>query len=218
MLVQPSVLLLSSEASSFGKWLPIVYILPVIASLFLIIGGLRALFGKKRICICGKPAYDVLTSDRTIGYFCRQHLLEKYSELFIGSPFNIVMVEYQPEGISSPGYLYYPASEIDFKSQYDSNNNADEIVKSLLNTIKAKKCKVCAKQATVLYISKEISPFKKYKTEPREEFADKGEYLCKKHTLEKVIPALKNTSKHFDTYGGLYVPYKEDGYQATIEW
>lgn len=221
LLLNPLETLFSNNTSYVDKLLPFLYISPMILiGLFLIFGGswsLNSLLRKKR-CICSKSAYDKLTSDHTIGYFCRDHLLQKYSELFVKSPFNVVMVEYQPESISFPGYLYYPASEIDFRNRYDPNNKANEVVKQLLSTIKVKKCSMCNKQVSILFVSKEVSPFKKYKSEPREEFAQKGEYLCKEHTLERIIPCLRSSRKHFDTNEGLCLPNKEDGYQATIEY
>ncbi len=178
---------------------------------------------RKKCPLCTKFAYDTLTADKKIGEFCRVHLIEKYSLLFKESHFNEVMVEYQPQGIDAPSYYYYPVSAIDFKlyTRYSAPSKDDiaaqDTVRYLLEVIKTKKCKECSKQANILFIPKEIHPFSKYRTTPRREgFETKGEYLCKEHALNKVIPALKNSSKHFDTYEGLCLPRKEDGYQATV--
>lgn len=179
----------------------------------------RLLFVKK--CpLCAKTAYDTLTADKEIGQFCRQHLIEKYKQYFKISPFNVVMVEYQPSGISAPVYFYYPVSEIDFTSSRYPNSDDDiaaqKTVRHLLDVIKTKKCERCSRQASILFVKKEITPFSKYKTTPRKEFEQKGEYLCKEHALEKISPSIRNSSKHFDIYEGLCLPHKEDGYQATV--
>lgn len=178
---------------------------------------------RKKCPLCSKIAYDTLTADKKIGEFCRIHLIEKYSQLFKESHFNEVMVEYQPQGVDAPSYYYYPVSEIDFKlyTRYSAPTKDDiaaqDTIKHLLDVIKAKKCQKCSEQATILFIPKEVHPFSKYRTTPRrEEFETKGEYFCKEHALDKIIPSIKNSSKHFDTYEGLCLPRKEDGYQATV--
>ena len=177
-------------------------------------------FFPKRCDTCGLPAYDMLTADKKIGNFCRKHLTEKYSYYFRISPFNVVLVEYQPKGISSSAYLYYPVSEIDFRSRYSNSDDivAQQTVRHLLDVIKTKKCWRCTKQASILFVNKEVSPFRKYRTTPRKEFEQKGEYFCKEHALDKIMPAIQSSSKHFDIYEGLCLPHKEDGYQATVAY
>lgn len=175
---------------------------------------------RKNCPMCAKIAYDTLTGDKKIGEFCRQHLIEKYRQYFKISHFNVVMVEYQPKGLSSPSYYYYPVSEIDFRSRYSSKDDieAQDTIRHLLDFIKTKKCERCSKQASILFVSKEASPFSKYQTTPMKEFEQKGVYFCKDHALEKIIPAIQNSTKHFDIYEGLCLPRKEDGYQTTVEF
>lgn len=185
-----------------------------------IFGDIRKVLFRKNCPLCTKIAYDTLTGDYKMGEFCRQHLIEKYSSYFKTSHFNAVMVEYQPKDLSSPSYYYYPISEIDFRSQYSSkdDNEAQDIIRYLLEVIKTKKCERCSEQANILFVSKEISPYSKYQTTPRKEFEQKGSYFCKEHALEKIIPAIQTSTKHLDTYEGLCLPRKEDGYQATVEF
>lgn len=185
-----------------------------------IFSDFKKLFAPKKCLLCSKTAYDTLTGDKNIGEFCRQHLIEKYSQYFKTSHFNVVMVEYQPKGLSSPSYYYYPVSDIDFRSRYSSKDDveAQDTIRHLLDVIKTKKCERCSKQASILFVSKEVSPFSKYQTTPRKEFEQKGNYFCKDHAMEKIIPAIQNSTKHFDTYEGLCLSRKEDGYQATVEF
>lgn len=185
-----------------------------------IFGDIKKVLFRKNCPMCAKIAYDTLTGDIKIGEFCRQHLIEKYSQYFKTSHFNAVMVEYQPKGLSSPSYYYYPVSEIDFRSRYSSKDDVEvqDTIRHLLDVIKTKKCERCSKQASILFVSKEVSPFSKYQTTPRKEFEQKGNYFCKEHALEKIIPAIQSSAKHSDTYEGLCLPSKQDGYQATVEF
>lgn len=193
----------------------IVIVLVNIIGILLVVVGLGNLLGfikKKKCQICSDLGKDSLSSEKTIGTFCRKHLILRYSELFLRSHFHLVMLEYQPDGISYPGYLYYPLSEIDW------GGNQKEIIQELINGIRSKKCVSCDDSTSILFISKELAPFKKFGPEPQNNFSTKGLYLCKKHALEKALPSIKNSKKDFNIHGGLYLPFKENGYQSTIQW
>lgn len=188
-----------------------------VSLVFIIPGGLgliNKLKSKTQRClVCSKKGADFLVSEKKLGPFCRKHLLEKYSELFLRNAFNAVIVEFQPKStsLSSVCFCYYPISEIDW------GGNQREIIRSLLAEIKVKKCRECSLDASVLFVTKESSPWKKNGPDPQEEFIHKGEYYCKEHVLPLIISGLENCPYPFNVEGGLHLPYKEDGYQVTME-
>lgn len=185
-------------------------------------------FASRHKCsICGKSGRDILSEGMdklmrpyTIGYFCRDHLIQRYSAEFKKSPFKMVVMEFQPNATPDTGhvYSYYPLSILGLQTVPLGGFwtiEEKKIIEKLLDTIKNRKCSVCNKEATVLFVSEEAAPWKKYENTPSMDFAEKGEYLCKEHAIDKVLPNIKNDNKYFDDGGGLYPPYQEDGFQAT---
>lgn len=176
---------------------------PLFVSLAITIIWIRDLFTGKDCSVCKKQTYDTLFTDHKLGNFCRLHLLQKYSEDFKKNQFKVVMIEYQTKS-GSPSYstyLYDPVTDIDWGDQ-------KRIVEGLIKTISTKECNVCKVVASILFVPKEGARLIQA-TEP--DFAKKGDYFCKTHALDKIIPSLQNT-RHYLT---LYLPFKADGLQAT---
>ncbi|MBI2338209.1 hypothetical protein HYU95_03400 [Candidatus Daviesbacteria bacterium] len=193
----------------------------VLPSILMVIAEIPGKFKKFKKCdLCQQPAYDILSGssnkDEKMGIFCRRHLIERYSQQFIKTSLNFVMVEFQPRATRYTGavYGYYPVSQL---QKYFFKKDERQIVEQLLATILEKKCRSCDKKAQVLFISKEAAPWEKYNCYPFYEYADKGEYLCLEHTLKRILPSIQNNPKHFDDGGGLWLPYLENGYQVTTE-
>lgn len=120
--------------------------------------------------ICKKPTYDTLISDNSFmpseknpsGCYCREHLLERYKEAFIKSPYKIVAVELFEEVLKKPtkSYAYFPASELTSFWRFKKEDKA--ILEALLNSITSKNCQTCSMEATVLFISKAAASSEKY--------------------------------------------------------
>lgn len=196
---------------------PLIFI-PIIFGPGFVIKIFSGLFPKPKCKICGQRGEDVLSenSDHELGKFCRNHLLQEYSRLFLNFHFNKVMVEFQPKasGYLGPVYGYYPVSEIE---KYGWEKKSRQIVENLLLTINGKQCKACNRSATTLFVSKEVAPWSKYGPEPSLEYARIGEYLCNDHALDKVKPSIQNNPQNFYDGGGLWLPYKEGGLQVGTE-
>lgn len=171
---------------------------------------------KKKCLICSQPAHDTLTAKHEIGTFCRQHLIAKYSELFLMSSPNIVIVEFQPKATEFTGvvYGYYPLSEL---ANFGWGKKDKDVIQTLVMKVKSEKCRICEKQSNALFLPKEVAPWKKYGASPNSDFISVGEFLCKEHALKRILPSLQTNPKYFDDGGGLYVPCKEDGFQVTTE-
>lgn len=189
------------SGTSFNQIL-LLLLYPLFVSLAIIVIGIKDLFSSKKCSTCRKDANDVLFSDHKIGSFCRNHLIEKYSDLFVKTPFNIVMIEYQPKlGAGYTTYLYDPLSELDWGDQ-------GKIVELLTKGISDRECSQCGNRANILFIPKEVARFIQG-ADPS--FASKGEYLCKEHALKRIIPSFQDAKQSL----ALYLPFKQDGLQAT---
>jgi hypothetical protein len=173
-----------------------------------------SLLPKKKCKICGREANDILSADSShqLGVFCRNHLIQEYSKLFLSSYFNKVIVEFQPKAAGVWVYSYYPISELE---NFGWEKKSREVVENLLLTINGQKCRECSNSSTTLFVSKEAAPWSKYSSEPSLEFAKTGEYLCNEHALEKIKPGIQSNKRHFDD--GLWLPYKEAGFQVGTE-
>lgn len=184
------------------KYLLQILISPLYLSIAIPVLWTIDLFTNKKCSICEKTVVDQLIDDGKTKNFCRPHLLEQYSSLFTKNSLNVVMIEYQPKSDSVyTTYLFDPLSEIDWGDQ-------KKVVGSLLETISGKTCKQCKNNASILFIPKEIARFAQAVDL---EDAKKGEYLCKTHALRRLLPSLQSTKGSI----ALYLPFKENGLQAT---
>jgi hypothetical protein len=52
---------------------------------------------------------------------------------------------------------------------------------------------------------------------PSVEYLVKGRYLCNEHALEAIKPGLQSYPKPIIGEGGVWLPYKEDGFQTPAE-
>lgn len=198
----------------------IVFLAPitliVLALWIYLLKSFLRLFKKDKCNICSKPTRDVLTEDpeyqKKIGAFCRQHLIEKYSEFFLKSKFKKVVIEFQPSSHTGDVYLYYPVAHLD---DFSWEKGGKEAIIKLVQSISGKKCKVCDNDAYVFFIPKEAAPIDKYKGNPSLDFHSKGEYYCNNHALKRIIPSIQNNKKEFSENGGLQIPVG-DGYQASF--
>lgn len=193
-------------------------IVPLIFGAGLVARFIEGLLPKKKCKICGREASDVLSdsSSHELGVFCRNHLIQEYSKHFLNSSFNKVIVEFQPRASGDLGtvYGYYPISEIE---QFGWEKKSRQVVENLLLTINGKKCRECDEPATSLFVSKEAAPWSKYGPEPSLDYAKIGEYLCNEHTLDRIKPSIQTNPKRFNDGGGLWLPYKEGGFQVGTE-
>lgn len=194
-----------------------ILILPLVLLFFVAI-IIEKLLPQKKCALCAKEARDVLSdsSNHRIGVFCRNHLMQEYSKRFLTSPFRKVMVEPQPTaaGYLGPVYGYFPVSEI---KQFGWQERAKKVLEELLATINGKSCRECKESATTLFLSKEVAPWSKYGSEPRIEYAKVGDYLCNRHALKRLTPGIQTNPKYYDDAGGLWLPYKEGGFQVSTE-
>lgn len=210
--------LTSEDLNDFLLPILLFLLIPLLGVLGLVARFTERILPKKKCKICGREASDVLSdnSSHKLGVFCRNHLIQEWSRHFLNSPFNKIEVEFQPQASGSLGlvYGYYPASEIE---QFGWKKKSSQVVENLLLTIIGKKCRECNESATTLFVSKEASPWSKYGPEPSSDYGKTGEYLCNKHALDRIKPAIQTNPKHFNDGGGLWLPYKESGFQVGTE-
>lgn len=176
------------------------------------------LFKKNQCEVCGQETEEHLTIDgKEEHFFCRQHLLEKFKPLFLSFPHKIVIREFEPLAACGEVYGFYPKSELE---HFGWTKNHRLILEKLVDTIStAPRCSNvnCNNPAQVLYISKTNAPWSRYKANLHEDFLKFGKILCLEHAWELLQISLRSNPEKFRDGGGLWVPYKEDGfYTSTV--
>lgn len=190
-------------------------------AIFFLIYGIYIMFMPKPVfkCrICQKTDPDSLSAgNKQWWYLCREHLLERYSDLFLKNTFKVVMTEFTSDDKSKnpddAAFTYYP-----FSSHKEYNIGNPKILKQLLDSIDGNNCSKCGSKAKILFVNKEdaVRTSDNYII-PSEEYLTRGQYLCNKHALDNVIPALKSYPQPIVIEGGVWLPYKEDGFQRPDE-
>lgn len=174
--------------------------------------------GEKPCKICHKKSSEKLIGDKLLGNYCREHLISEFSRFFLSSPFDVLAVELQPQVAETTGEIYYfrPLQKTeDFGGRGKMWPESDkEIIRNLLESIQQRKCKICDQKAQILFVPKELAPFKKYDS-PSLDFIKFGEYFCKEDGLKRILPSLESNPKKFRF--GLYIPFISSGLYMTDE-
>lgn len=159
-----------------------------------------------------KPARQLyLTTNKLLGNFCNTHLLERYSDYFMKSIFNMVVIElpHALKGYSGWSYFYCPSSQY---NELAWKEDERKIAQKLIASINQENCEICSESATVLFISKSEINWNKYNNAMLYlEYIGKGKYYCRNHALEKISPRLTEFA------GAIYVPHEEEGFQLITE-
>lgn len=186
--------------------------------IFLIIAAIKWHFKPKTIpkCqVCQKLEPDMLSQGKEHWFLCRKHLWEKYSELFPKNTFRVVMAEFVSDSKSKASDLlcfsYYTFW------YYKGYIGKPQPLRQLLDSIDLYQCAKCAAKARVLFVNKEDAVWEGKYIIPSTQYLAKGHYLCNKHVLDRVEPTLKAYPKPIIFDGGVWLPYKEDGFQRADE-
>lgn len=200
-------------------------LIPVLVFIFIIIisiAAIKSLRFKPKCEVCKKIKPDILSQGKQSWFLCRSHLLTKYADLFKKNIYNCVVVELTNDSRLKDGdltYAYYPTSYLKGYIFEDTR----EILQELLESIKSKKCIKCDSKAYVLFIHRSDAVWRRENHQynpydyivPSSEYLTKGNYLCNAHAIDAIIPGLQNYPKPITIDGGVWLPYKEDGFQTA---
>lgn len=167
------------------------------------------LFKPKKCTICNLPAGDLLvTNGKATEYFCRKHVIQKFSEAFL--TFTYKFVVFHPEQnrkYCGTMYPFYPVS--DMVPRFFFKEEDAQIVEKYLGMITGL-CSKCQEQnASCAYFSKGVLRWDRLGPLIRE-VDSKPEILCNKCALEKISSDLTNNKENFQD-NGLFVPYGSEG-------
>lgn len=173
------------------------------------------LFSRKCIT-CKKATKDVLHySPHKTSKFCREHLVEEFSNEFRNFAHKIVF--FHPDDTQMPiasQLPYYPETD---KTVSLGKETADVRASYYDHIVGG--CSECEREASVLYFAPHLLPYKKtgFFNEPQfnEVQPTQGTLLCKRCALNKITPILLNNPKAFAD--GLYVPFMGDGVFVKTE-
>lgn len=200
----------------------LIPILVFVFIIFIIIAAIQSLRFKPKCEVCKKIQPDILSQGKQKWFLCRNHLLTKYADLFKKNIYNCVVVEFTNDSRLKNGdltYAYYPTSDIKGYIFEDTH----EVLQKLLESIKTKNCIKCDYKAYVLFIHRLDAVWRKENLQynpyeyivPSREYLTKGNYLCNDHAIDAIKPGLQNYPEPITVDGGVWLPYKEDGFQAV---
>lgn len=195
----------------------------LISIIIIVVASIKQMRFNPKCQVCNKFLPDVLSQGKQTWYLCKIHLLPKFSELFLKNTFNVVMVEFTSDSFKNGDitYSYYPISE--FKDYIFADTQ--QVLKQLLDSIKSQNCAKCGSRAYILFVNKDDAVWRKegYRSGPYEyiipsaEYLTKGRYLCNEHALDQAKHSLQTYSKPIIIDGGVWLPYKEDGFLTAAE-
>lgn len=204
----------------------LAFFIPVfvlISIIIIVVASIKQMRFNPKCQFCNKSQPDVLSQGKQRWYLCKTHLLPKFSELFLKNTFNAVVVEFTSDRFKNGDitYSYYPISE--FKDYIFADTQ--QVLKEFLESIKSHKCAKCGSRAYILFVNKDDAVWRKegYRSGsyeyiiPSIEYLTKGRYLCNEHALDQAKHALQTYSKPIIIDGGVWLPYKEDGFQTAAE-
>lgn len=90
-------------------------------------------------------------------------------------------------------------------------------MRQLLNSIDSHQCSKCGTIAKILFVNKESTVWEGKYIIPSNQYLTKGQYLCNKHALDRIKPGLEIYPQPITYDGGVWLPYKEDGFQRADE-
>lgn len=171
---------------------------------------LSKIMPKQKCPICSQVAADVLVIEgKTEGTYCRNHVMEKFSQGFLS--FSYKMVVFHPEQDRKhcgTMYPYFPLDEL--VDQYNFEKEAEKRIKEILATISGK-CQRCdEKDSQVAYYPKGILQWNESFGPLLENVPLTSHLLCKKCTLQFIEQSLRSNKENFSD-NGLFVPYKGEG-------
>lgn len=196
------------------------FIFMLLFSAFVIFMGLSWIFPglfsslfkpKMEKCIvCSKYSADILVIDGNKKYerYCRNHLLEKFSQAFLVFPHKMVVFypEQEREYCGSI-YPYFPIDEMVsvYKFQKEDTMKIQEIIDTITG-----KCAQCDKNiARVAFFRKGLLSWDGSGPVLRN-ISKSPIFLCTKCTLEYIEHPLRaNKTPFYDN--GLFIPYKGEG-------
>lgn len=157
--------------------------------------------------ICGNPGKDLLNcGDRKMRRLCRIHLLEEFKRKFLEFGQNMVVLYPGLEGRKQSYHKYLYCTKERLK-KYNLDKLAGHLLEQGLRSISGK-CKQCGAAGTIAYFGK--GSFEWQGDFPLiENITQEPEIMCKKCTLDLILPSLRDFKGHFHI--PLEIPINEEG-------